>query len=112
MSYDVSVGKWSGNFTFNSLGPLCYNHLCADKGIKMLDGLTGYEAMPFLVAFWESLSAERVEVWVTEEVGEPILCERYDSPNGWGSLVGAMNFMGQLTAACGMYPKSKVRVNA
>ena len=112
MSYDVTVGKWEGNFTHNSLGPLCYNHLCTDKGIEMLDGLSGYEAIPYLVAFWAKLNDERCSMWKTDIVGEPDLCSEYDSPNGWGSLVGAMNFMGELTAACGMYPKSLIRVSA
>jgi len=112
MSYDVKIGKWEGNFTHNSLGPLCYNHLCMDDGIKVLDGLTGYEAVPYLVTFWARLDDERHSMWKTDIVGEPDLCNKYDSINGWGSLVGAMNFMGAVTAACGMYPKSLISVSA
>lgn len=112
MSYDVSIGKWEGNFTHNSLGPLCYNHLDSEYGLKMLDGLTGYEAMPYISAFWKNLNDERHSLWKSDIVGEPEFSAKYDSPNGWGSLIGAMNFMGELTAACGMYPKSMVKVSA
>jgi hypothetical protein len=112
MSYDVSIGTWGGNFTHNSLGPLCYDHLDKEAGLKSLNGLAGYEAAPFLTAFWASVDAERHSMWENGNVGEPQLCEKYDSPNGWGSLVGALVFMGQLTAACSLYPKSKISVDA
>lgn len=112
MSYDVSIGNWDGNFTHNSLGPICYNHLDSKDGLNSLHGLKGYEAMILLSAFWDSVNAERHSLGLCETVGEPSLCEKYDSPNGWGSFVGALIFMGGLTCACGLYPKSKIDVSA
>ena len=112
MSYDVSIGKWSGNFTSNTLGQLCCNHLDIENGLRSLDGLTGYQAAPFLSVFWEMVNDERHQMWKADVVGEPDFCAKYDSPNGWGSLVGALVFMGELTAACALFQKSKISVCA
>ena len=110
MSYDVEIGSWEGNYTHNSLGDLCYKHLDINHGLKTLDGLTGYEAAPLLRAFWERVNEERNTMWKKDVVGEPDFCAKYDSPNGWGSLVGAITFMGELTAACALFPKGMIRV--
>lgn len=112
MGYDVSVGEWDGNYTHNSLGAVCYSHLDANAGLRSLDGLRGYEAAPFLAAFWKRVYDEKNSLWDGAKPGEPDLCKKYDSPNGWGSLVGALIFMGELTAACALYPQSKIEVNA
>ena len=112
MSYDVSIGKWDGNFTHNSLGQLCYNHLDGAGGLKSLHGLTGYEAAPLLQEFWKSVNDERHQMWKSDVVGEPDFCAKYDSPNGWGGAIGALTFMGELTAACALFPKSKITVDA
>lgn len=112
MSYDVSIGNWDGNYTHNSLGPLCYKHLCKDKGLKSLDGKTGSECREILASFWESVHCERLNSWARDDVGETSMREIYDNPNGWGSLIGALIFMGEVTSACAMNPRNKVRVYA
>lgn len=112
MSYDVSIGKWSGNFTFNSLGKLCRVHLDRGDGLKSLDGMTGKEAAEKILRFWGSVNAERVKHLSSDIVGEPKFCSIYDSENGWGSLVGALVFMGELTAACAKHQNAKIVVSA
>jgi hypothetical protein len=111
MSYDVSIGEWERNYTWNSLSPLCFD-LLHDDGLRCLHGLCGAEALPLLAAFWHRLNELRVDTWRGNSIGEPALCAKYDSPNGWGSLVGAMIFMAELTAACGQYPDSLIEVDA
>lgn len=112
MSYDVSIGKWEGNYTCNSPGPLCYSHLDIEDGLQGLHGLRGYEAAPLLTAFWAGVNGERHALWDGDRPGDVDLRKKYDSPNGWGSLVGALTFMGELTAACALYPKQKIVVSA
>ena len=112
MGYDVSIGGYESNYTHNSLGKLCYAHLDKHNGLQSLNGITGRDASKMLESFWESIHCEKLHLWKSDAVGEPKLQEKYDSPNGWGSLVGALIFMGELTAACRNYPRSKVKVSA
>jgi len=112
MSYDISIGGWDKNYTHNSLGPLCYAHLDEDVGLRALDGMTGAEALQMLADFWEGVSSERHRMYVERSIGDPLFCAKYDAPNGWGSLVGALTFMGALTAACAQYPSKKIHVCA
>jgi hypothetical protein len=112
MSYHVSIGSFEGNYTWNSLSPLCYVHLSEKNGLRSLDGMTGREACDALRSFWDSVHGEKLKHWAIESAGEPEFCKKYDSPNGWGSTVGALIFMGQLTAACAAHPRHKVRVCA
>ena len=112
MGFDVKIGDWDGNYTHNSLGKLCYNHLDKESGLKSLDRKTGREASAMLESFWESIHCEKLHLWQNGIPGEPKLSEKYDSPNGWGSLIGALIFMGELTAACRNYPRRKVSVCA
>jgi hypothetical protein len=109
MSFDIRIGAWDGNYTFNSLGPLARAHLHPD-GLSHLDGMTGEQASEALRHFWGSVSREVTARWRTEIVGEPDFCATYDSTNGWGSTVGALVFMGELTAACALQPLSRVEV--
>lgn len=112
MSYDVTIGDYHSNYTHNSLGKLCYTHLDKENGLRGLHGKTGREASEMLESFWECIYREKIHLWQNGVSGEPKLQEKYDSPNGWGSLVGALIFMGKLTAACRNYPRRKVSVYA
>lgn len=108
MSYDVSIGDYDGNYTWNSASPLFHEHI--DGGIDAIDGMTGRQASNVMRQFWISVNRERHDLYEDGAVGEPQMCAKYDSPNGWGSLVGALMFAGQITAACAQYPRHKVRV--
>lgn len=112
MSYDVTIGDYYSNYTHNSLGKLCYEHLDKKNGLKGLHGKTGREASQMLEHFWEGIHCEKLHLWENGAVGEPKLQDKYDSPNGWGSLVGSLIFMGGLTAACRNYPRRKLSVDA
>lgn len=112
MGYDVSIGEYDANYTHNSLGKLCYEHLDKENGLRGLHGKTGRQASEMLEAFWKGIHCEKLHLWQDGVVGEPKLQEKYDSPNGWGSLVGALIFMGELTVACRNYPRRKVSVDA
>jgi hypothetical protein len=48
----------------------------------------------------------------SDAVGEPALCAKYDAPNGWGSLVGAMLFIARFQSECIKYPYAIVRLSA
>jgi hypothetical protein len=112
MGYDISIGNWSGNHTSNSLGDLVWTHLCVEKGMRALDGKTGKQASQILQQFWCRVRLEKQKFWRDGVVGAPEMCAKYDSPNGWGSLVGALIFMGELTAACAENPRHKIKVSA
>jgi hypothetical protein len=105
MSYDVSIADVGLNYTFN-LSPLFYHFLPGDLGLKGLDGLTGKKVLVELKHFWYEVGHK------TCLVGEKHMRGHYDSDNGWGSLVGAIIFMGELTAACGQYPRHTLHVDA
>lgn len=113
MSYDVSIGEYSFNYTSN-IGHLFHKHMdnMGTTGLKAIHGLTGEEAIKYLSAAWEGIEKERIELWVNKAVGEPVMEARYNAPNGWGSLVGALVFLGNITSACALNPKDIVHVCA
>ena len=107
MSYDVTIGDIDLNITFNISG-VFYDHI--DGGLPSLDGKTGRQAGYVLQGFWSKIEKTRLRLWVSGDVGEPHMAEIYDSPNGWGSLIGALTFAGMLTSACAEFPRHRVRV--
>lgn len=117
MSYDVWLTNpddekecsESHNYT-NNAGKLFYKHL--EGGIPGLDGLLGSQALMRIRAFWMNLERERIDTWINGVPGEPTLCERYDAPNGWGSLIGALIFLAKIQGECEKYPYWTVRVCA
>lgn len=108
MSYDVSIGDDSFNYTYN-VSALFHDHI--DGGLKSLDGLTGKKSAEVLGEAFDRIHSTLLSVWVRDEVGEPLFCARYDSTNGWGSTVGALIFLAQIMAACHRNPRKKVRVS-
>lgn len=109
MSYDVVVGNCTLNYTWN-MGPFFRDHIQwvdsdmnLKKGIQALDGLTGKEASMVL-------SQAFINIQTTSFEGEKKMLDQYNSPNGWGSVIGAMIFMANILSACAASPNKKVRV--
>ncbi len=111
MSYDIWIADDEANYTFN-VSALWYDHLDSEKGIKALDGLTGKQAQARIAPFWRRLHREAIRLWKDDNVGEPDLAKIYDSPNGWGSLIGALILTGELQSACAEFPRHKLHVQA
>jgi hypothetical protein len=108
MSYDVSIGRESFNYTYN-VHKLFHDHM--DGGIQSLDGLTGKQAFLQLAECIDGIDRTRHNLWENVVVGEPVFCHRYDAPNGWGSAIGGILFLSLIMAACARNPRSKVRVS-
>lgn len=117
MSYDVSIGDKSFNYTSN-VAALFYDHIPAETsrgGLHELHGKTGKQAVEILGQAWDRIHSTKLDLWRDNlkgvaVVGEPEFCAKYDAPNGWGSTVGAMIFLGQVMAACARNPRKKVSV--
>jgi hypothetical protein len=113
MSYDVSIGDESFNYTSN-VSQLFYDHIPKERsvgGIHELDGLTGAAAARLLGETFERISQTRLLLW-TNDVGEPAFCKKYDNANGWGSAIGGILFLANIMGACVANPRSRVRVSA
>lgn len=102
MSYDITIGEDHFNYTYN-LSAFFGEHI--DGGLDCLHGKTGKECLALLRVAWDGVHSE-----YALSGGAPALCAKYDNPSGWGSTVGALIFMGQLTASCAKYPRHKVSV--
>lgn len=119
MSYDVSIGDVSLNYTSN-VAALFYDHIpAADSkgGLHELHGKTGKQAAEVLSQMWGRIHNTKLDLWRDNlkgeaVVGEPEFCARYDAPNGWGSAVGGLIFLGQLMSSCIANPRKKVSVCA
>ena len=114
MSYDISIGKEHFNQTFN-LAPMFYGNIRdtgKGGGLRELDGLTGKQAIPVLDDALQSLSDKRLGLWKERDVGDTDFRALYDAPNGWGSTIGGILFLGRLLAACAQNRRKVIRVNA
>lgn len=115
MSYDVWVGdKASFNYTSNT-SKVLYDHIPVNEshgGLHEIDGKTGREASVILADAFKRLNDTRHKLYQDHVPGEPAFCAAYDAPNGWGSLVGTIIFMGQILGACAMFPDEIVGLSA
>jgi len=114
MSYDVSIGDFSGNYTSN-VAALFYDHIPAERsrgGLHELHGLTGRQAVDVLRNAFNRIHSTKINGWSHDQVGEPGFCARYDAPNGWGSAIGGLIFLSQILAACAAHPRRRVTVSA
>jgi len=110
MSYDMSIGDFDGNCTFN-VSKVFYDHIPDygnGGGLREFSGKTGKECAVILSEAWKRLDTTRCQMWISDAVGEPAMSAKYDAPNGWGSLIGALCFLGEFTAACAISPRKKV----
>lgn len=114
MSYDVSIGDQSFNYTYN-VSALFYDHIPASEGgrggLHELDGKTGKQAVAILADAFDCIRRTYVDLWEKDAVGEPAFCAKYDSPNGWGSTVGALIFLSRIMAACALNPRKRIRIS-
>lgn len=113
MSYDVYIGEHSFNYTFN-VSKLFYDHIPdggKGGGLRELDGITGKASAALLFDAFERIEGTHMKYWRNNVVGEPEFCALYDSPNGWGSTVGALIFLSQILGACAKSPRKRVRVS-
>ncbi len=113
MSYDVSIGEHSFNYTWN-MSKLFYDHIPADRdrgGLHELNGLTGKQAAEVLSDAFARIDQTRHGVWTHERIGDPEFCAMYDAPNGWGSTIGAVLFLAEILAACALNPRKKIRIS-
>jgi hypothetical protein len=104
VSYDVSIGAESFNYTSNVSG-LWYDHIPDSGkggGLRELDGLTGRQAALVLSEAFDAIHNSHIH--------SPNLADRYNATNGWGSTVGALIFTAQIMAACHANPRKKVGV--
>lgn len=108
MSYDITIGDFDSNMTSN-ISAVFYDHM--NGGLPGLNGLTGRQALNEMAIFWRRVNETRCRMNINGARGEPEMCSKYDSPNGWGSLVGALVFAGEITAACGQHPRHRVHVH-
>lgn len=128
MSYDISIGDHSFNYTWN-MAPLFRDHIedsGAGGGIKELDGKTGAEAAPVLGKAFRALERtirrlhddETKPTWKDEKgqrkaarSGDKAMRAKYDAENGWGTTLSAVIFLGELMAACVECPDDVVSVS-
>lgn len=108
MSYDVSIGSDSFNYTYNVSSLFC-DHM--EGGLRSLNGLTGRQACEVIAGAFDALHDKKMRLWRHDDVGEPRFCAEYDSKNGWGSAVGGILFLAQIFAACHRNPRKIVRVS-
>lgn len=107
MSYDVSIGDFSGNYTSNVSG-LWYDHM--PEGLRGLDGKTGRQAVAVIGDAFDRIHRTIIDLRDDGAVGEPRFCAKYDAKNGWGSTIGALVFLAQIMVACQRHPRHKLRV--
>jgi len=108
MSYDITIGKYDFNYTFN-VSRLFYDHIPdAGKGggLRELNGVKGKEAQKILFEFFRN-----VEETKRRCSSEAEFQNRYDAPNGWGSTIGALILMARILSICALHPRHVVHVS-
>ena len=106
MSYDVEIGEESFSHTANTY-LLLQNVLCGKdnkSGIYLLHGMKGAEAAEHIEAAFERI--ERLHT----EMGEAEMLKKYDSRNGWGSVITTMIFLSKILAACHRHPFERITI--
>jgi hypothetical protein len=113
MSYDVSIGAHSFNYTSNlsKLFHACISDNEGKTGIAALDGKTGAVAASILAGAFDAANNLHARVWTVKD-GATKFRETYDAPNGWGDVEGGLIFMARIMAACQANARKRVRVCA
>lgn len=102
MSYDVSIGDFSHNITFN-LSKFFRTYIYPE-GLQFLDKKTGSAAAKILASAIANITC------ALENSSEDIMAEHYSSPNGWGRWKDGFSFLAFLLEACLKHPRKIVRV--
>lgn len=113
MSYDVNIGKESFNYTYNVSKFFCdhFPETGRGGGLRELNDMTGAYGLAMLTETFRNIERTRIKLWKSDVVGEPDFCARYDAPNGWGSVLGAIMFLAQIMAACAANPDEKITIS-
>ena len=111
MSYDVSIADEWFNYTSN-ISALFYDHFPNGRGLCGIDGMTGKQAVEEIGKAFANMNDTRHELYQDGIPGEQRMEAKYNAPNGWGSVVGALLFLGRIGAACARHPRHKVSVDA
>jgi len=103
MSYDVEIGDWQGNYTYN-LGAFfrwAFEPI-VDDGLNSLHELSAFLAKPLIEdALKRIFGSNREE-----------LRSRFTPSNYWGSVEGAIRFLEETLAACeSARPTDRVRIS-
>lgn len=85
MSYDMSIGEESFNFTYN-VAKMWYAAI-PDKGIRAFYGMTGKEAVKVQQHIFNYMVDNKEELM------------QYQPSNGWGSYDSALKFVAKLIVA-------------
>ena len=83
------------NMTYN-MSKFMYDFLDDEQGIRVFSGLTGKQAIPIIEKFFERCNR-------TEG-----LAEKYNSPNGWGTVESCILVLGLLLVQCTKHPRNKI----
>lgn len=122
MSTNIYIGDKCFNMTWN-VSQFFYDHIPAVEsedpreaagGWHAFHGKTGTQAIEIINEAYERIEHTRNSFSYADGarmVGERDFCEKYDPPNGWGSTVHALVFLGKFAVACAMNPSSTVRVS-
>lgn len=97
MSYWVSVGDWSENYTSN-VGGMWADVLRKPLGELIDEGHTGQTLAPELL--------EGIRRFLTSYPKQ----EERNPPNGWGDARGALDYLINIYIACIKNPKERVEV--
>lgn len=129
MSYDVIINDdISFNYTSN-MSKIFHDHIEGEggrTGLQALDGKTGAEAAQMLGDAFTALDRTHDDLASDEKVswkdaagqkrvetsGDVAMRDKYDAPNGWGTTLSAVIFMGRVMAACTEYPEEIIRVGS
>lgn len=105
MSYDISLTSACGGF-YHEIGdvtwnvcPLFYWAFDTEEGIRGLNDM-------------DALSAATIVGGALERIAkaEPGSLDKFEPPNGWGSVAGATELLVDIRAACLEHPTATVNV--
>ena len=93
MSYDVSIGDATHNYTSNMWK--LFRVAIPDGGIHELHDKTGGEAMILLINGLKNIATESLKFNTYEE-----FAVAYEPNNNWGSVGGAIDFLTAILKDC------------
>ena len=104
MSYDVDIGDYSGNYTYNLSG-MIYDHM--DGGLNSLNGLTGRQGYEKIMSCLKNIK----KTCRQRPNGQPawdFLSKKYDPDNHWGDNTGCILWLAELAYEFRERPRNKI----